>query len=105
MWSLTITLLLTLTLTSCYGGVTLRSFQNRTGKELLAIKGASDVIKRSFETAGSELEALVEGLEMDDLATAIRTLDLNENERLVDLLAEGKNIKSVSRFVFHFPNN
>ena len=99
MRSLTITLLLTLTLTSCYGGVTRRSLQNKpfqNGKELLALKGASDVIKRSFETAGSGLEALAEDLEMDDLATAFRTLDLDETERLGDLLAEAKNIPSVS---------
>jgi len=91
-----------LTATSSYGGVVRRSVSKKPyndAKELLSMKGASDMIKKGFKSAGSELQTLAKKLEdeVDDLASLTAYLNLDETERMTDALAEAKNIKSVSR--------
>jgi len=92
-----------LTATSTYGGVVRRSVSKKpynNAKELLQMKGASDAIRKGFQSAGSELHTLAKKLEdeVKDLSDLTAYLDLKETERMKDALAEAMNIKSVSGF-------
>ena len=106
MWSNTIIItLLLLALTSSYGGVVRRSIQKKpfqSGKELLSMKDASDAIKRSFKSAGKDLEDLARDLEqeVDEIAQLSAYINLTETEKMSEALAEAMNIKSVRRFIF-----
>merc|ERR1719219_258707 len=101
MWSNTIIItLLLLTLTSSYGGVVRRSIQNKpfqTAKDLLKMKGASDAIKRTFKSAGSDLEDLARDLEqeVDEINQLSAYINLTETEKISEALAEAMNIKNL----------
>jgi len=100
MRTIIITIAFLLTATSSYGGVVRRSVSKKpfnNAKELLSMKGASDMIKKGFKSAGSELQTLAKKLEdeVDDLASLTAYLNLDETERMTDALAEAKNIKSL----------
>merc|ERR1719213_1477728 len=89
-----------LTATSTYGGVVRRSVSKKpynNAKELLQMKGASDAIRKGFQSAGSELHTLAKKLEdeVKDLSDLTAYLDLKETERMKDALAEAMNIKSL----------
>merc|ERR1719225_956861 len=89
-----------LTATSTYGGVVRRSVNKKpynSAKELLQMKGASDAIRKGFQSAGSELHDLAKKLEdeVKDLSDLTAYLDLKETERMKDALAEAMNIKSL----------
>merc|ERR1719225_47975 len=89
-----------LTATSSYGGVVRRSVNKKpynNAKELLQMKGASDAIRKGFQSAGSELHDLAKKLEdeVKDLSDLTAYLDLKETERMKDALAEAMNIKSL----------
>merc|ERR1711963_208406 len=82
------------------GGVVRRSIQSKpykNAKDLLSMKGAGDAIKRSFQSAGSDLEALADELDREassiaDLAAYIKG---SETEKMAEALAEAKNIQSL----------
>merc|ERR1719222_303734 len=100
MRTIIITIAFLLTATSSYGGVVRRSVSKKPfndAKELLSMKGASDMIKKGFKSAGSELQTLAKKLEdeVDDLASLTAYLNLDETEKMTDVLAEAKNIKSL----------
>merc|ERR1712045_195847 len=61
------------------------------------MKGASDAIRKGFQSAGSELHDLAKKLEdeVKDLSDLTAYLDLKETERMKDALAEAMNIKSL----------
>merc|ERR1719213_1111297 len=89
-----------LTATSTYGGVVRRSVSKKpynNAKELLQMKGASDAIRKGFQSAGSELHTLAKKLEdeVKDLSDLTAYLDLKETDRMKDALAEAMNIKSL----------
>merc|ERR1719379_1561205 len=78
-----------LTATSTYGGVVRRSVSKKpynNAKELLQMKGASDAIRKGFQSAGSELHTLAKKLEdeVKDLSDLTAYLDLKETERMKD---------------------
>ena len=66
------------------------------------MKGASDAIKRSFKSAGKDLEDLAKDLEqeVDEIAQLSAYVNLTETEKMSEALAEAMNIKSVRRFIF-----
>merc|ERR1719213_677829 len=100
MRTIIITVGILLTATSTYGGVVRRSVSKKphnNAKELLQMKGASDAIRKGFQSAGSELHTLAKKLEdeVKDLSDLTAYLDLKETERMKDALAEAMNIKSL----------
>ena len=66
------------------------------------MKDASDAIKRSFKSAGKDLEDLARDLEqeVDEIAQLSAYINLTETEKMSEALAEAMNIKSVRRFIF-----
>lgn len=96
----TITITLTLLAATSHGGVVRRSIDRnivKNGKELLSMKGASDAIKRSFKSAGKELEDLSEELEKEVKRLVKLSAYINETQaqKITDALAEAKNINSL----------
>ena len=105
----TITITLTLLAAASHGGVARRSIDRnlvKNGKDLLLMKGASDAIKRSFKSAGKELEDLSEKLEKEVKRLVKLSAYINETQaqEITDVLAEAKNINSVSRYN-HIPSS
>lgn len=99
----TITITLTLLAATTHGGVARRSIASsvvKSGKDLLSMKGASDAIKRSFKSAGKELEELSDKLEEEVKRLVKLSAYINETQaqKITDALAEAKNINSVSRY-------
>ena len=105
--SITTTITLSLLAATTYGAVVRRSIGSGafgktggTAKDLLSMKGASDAIKRSFKSAGEDLEEMAKKLE-DEVANLARlSAYINETqaESISDALTEAKNINSVSRY-------
>merc|ERR1719351_736698 len=82
------------------GGVVRRSIQSKpykNAKDLLSMKGAGDAIKRSFQSAGSDLEALADELdrEVSSIADLAAYIKGTETEKMSEALAEAKNIQSL----------
>merc|ERR1712213_253761 len=82
------------------GGVVRRSIQSKpykNAKDLLSMKGAGDAIKRSFQSAGSDLEALADELdrEVSSIADLAAYIKGSETEKMAEALAEAKNIQSL----------
>merc|ERR1711963_355933 len=82
------------------GGVVRRSIQSKpykNAKDLLSMKGAGDAIKRSFQSAGSDLEALADELdrEASSIADLAAYINGTETEKMSEALAEAKNIQSL----------
>merc|ERR1712213_170430 len=82
------------------GGVVRRSIQSKpykNAKELLSMKGAGEAIKTSFESAGSNLEALADELdkEVTSIADLAAYINGTETEKMSEALAEAKNIQSL----------
>ena len=104
MWGLTITIAF-LTVTSSHGGLVRRSINDKprpytSGRNLLTMGGAAEVIKRSFQGAGSELEQMAENLEneVDEISQLAAYINLTETKKMSEALAEAMNIQTVSRF-------
>ena len=100
-FTIAITILFSLSLSS--GGVVRRSVESKpykNAKELLSMKGAGEAIRKSFESAGSDLEALADELdkEVTSIADLAAYINGTETEKMSEALAEAKNIQSVSRF-------
>merc|ERR550517_2349048 len=96
----TITITLTLLAATTHGGVARRSIASnvvKSGKDLLSMKGASDAIKRSFKSAGKELEELSDKLEKEVKRLVKLSAYINETQaqKITDALAEAKNINSL----------
>merc|ERR1712154_413753 len=96
----TITITLTLLAATTHGGVARRSIASsvvKSGKDLLSMKGASDAIKRSFKSAGKELEELSDKLEEEVKRLVKLSAYINETQaqKITDALAEAKNINSL----------
>ena len=62
------------------------------------MKGASEAIKKAFDSAGNEMEELADKLEeeVDSLARLSSYINDTETERISDALAEALNIQNVS---------
>merc|ERR550525_2271957 len=97
--SITATITLSLLVATSYGGVVRRSIPSsiKSGKDLLSMKGASDAIKRSFKSAGKELEELSDKLEKEVKRLVKLSAYINETQaqKITDALAEAKNINSL----------
>merc|ERR550525_598155 len=97
--SITATITLSLLVATSYGGVVRRSIPSsiKNGKDLLSMKGASDAIKRSFKSAGKELEELSDKLEKEVKRLVKLSAYINETQaqKITDALAEAKNINSL----------
>ena len=109
MWSLTITLAFLLSASSSHGGLVRRSIRRNpfnSAKDLLSMKGASEAIKRSFKSAGSELEVLSRDLEQEvyEIEQLTAHIKHTEIEDMLKALAEAMDIQSVSEFLI-FPFN
>merc|ERR1712154_287128 len=96
----TITITLTLLAATTHGGVARRSIASsvvKSGKDLLSMKGASDAIKRSFKSAGKELEELSDKLEEEVKRLVKLSAYINETQaqKITDALAEAKNINEL----------
>ena len=103
MWSLTITIVLLLTVTSSHGGLVRRSINDKprpytSGKDLLTMGGAGEAIRKSFE--GFELEEMAKDLEKElvEISQVAAHINFTETEKMSEALALAKNIKSVGRF-------
>ena len=97
-FTIAITILFSLSLSS--GGVVRRSVESKpykNAKELLSMKGAGEAIRKSFESAGSDLEALADELdkEVTSIADLAAYINGTETEKMSEALAEAKNIQSV----------
>merc|ERR1711963_939189 len=97
-YTIAITILFSLSLSS--GGVVRRSVESKpykNAKELLSMKGAGEAIKKSFESAGSDLEALADELdkEVTSIADLAAYINGTETEKMSEALAEAKNIQSL----------
>ena len=70
------------------------------------MKGASEAIKRSFKSAGSELEVLSRDLEQEvnEIEQLTAHIKHTEIEDMLKALAEAMDIQSVSEFLI-FPFN
>ena len=102
-FTIAITILFSLSLSS--GGVVRRSVESKpykNAKELLSMKGAGEAIRKSFESAGSDLEALADELdkEVTSIADLAAYINGTETEKMSEALAEAKNIQSVSKYNF-----
>jgi len=97
--SITATITLSLLVATSYGGVVRRSIPSsiKSGKDLLSMKGASDAIKRSFKSAGKELEDLAKTLEEEvgNLARLSAYINETQAEKITEALTEAKNINSL----------
>merc|ERR1712113_723212 len=97
-FTIAITILFSLSLSS--GGVVRRSVESKpykNAKELLSMKGAGEAIRKSFESAGSDLEALADELdkEVTSIADLAAYINGTETEKMSEALAEAKNIQSL----------
>lgn len=77
-----------------------RPFQS--AKELLSMRGASDAIKRSFMSAGSDLENLAQDLEREirEITQLSAYINNTETKSVTAALAEAKDIEDVEKFNF-----
>ena len=105
MQSFTVAIAILCSLSFSSGGVVRRSVESKpyeNAKELLSMKGAGEAIKKSFESAGSDLEALADELdkEVTSIADLAAYINGTETEKMSEALAEAKNIQSVSKYNF-----
>ena len=103
MQSFTVAIAILCSLSFSSGRVVRRSVESKpyeNTKELLSMKGAGEAIKKSFESAGSDLEDLADKLdkEVTSIADLAAYINGTETEKMSEALAEAKNIQSVSRF-------
>merc|ERR1711953_703345 len=100
MQSFTVAIAILCSLSFSSGRVVRRSVESKpyeNTKELLSMKGAGEAIKKSFESAGSNLEALADELdkEVTSIADLAAYINGTETEKMSEALAEAKNIQSL----------
>merc|ERR1712109_326032 len=100
MQSFTIAIAILCSVSFSSGRVVRRSVESKpykNAKELLSMKGAGEAIKTSFESAGSNLEALADELdkEVTSIADLAAYINGTETEKMSEALAEAKNIQSL----------
>merc|ERR1711963_1078974 len=100
MQSFTVAIAILCSLSFSSGGVVRRSVESKpyeNAKELLSMKGAGEAIKKSFESAGSDLEDLADKLdkEVTSIADLAAYINGTETEKMSEALAEAKNIQSL----------
>merc|ERR1712007_142239 len=100
MQSFTIAIAILCSVSFSSGRVVRRSVESKpykNEKELLSMKGAGEAIKTSFESAGSNLEALADELdkEVTSIADLAAYINGTETEKMSEALAEAKNIQSL----------